>query len=297
MNRSLGSFALAASLLAATPLAAQVNLTYLHHFGPTPSDGRWLNPLIAGRDGALYGSTERGGPADQGTIYRLDTNSGARTVLFSFPASLANGVQPGGSLLYGSDGRLYGWMRSGGSSNKGTIFRLDRNGANYTGLRHLPHPPPAAAGLRVSLGHDSALIEGSDGRRLAFAPGHLDCALFELLSGGVWREIPGETGSGSRVAWLRVVAAGRWIATVDTREARLWAATVGRPAAAVSLDGGDSGAGTFLTSNGREWLFGSRAAGFARCRLTTNDTAAAKIPGPGAIESLDGPRKVFLLLV
>ena len=271
MNRIPGSFALAASLLAATPLAAQVNLTYLHHFGPTPSDGRWLNPLIAGRDGALYGSTERGGPADQGTIYRLDTNSGARTVLFSFPASLANGVQPGGSLLYGSDGRLYGWMRSGGSSNKGTIFRLDRNGANYTGLRHLPHPPPAAAGLRVSLGHDSALIEGSDGRRLAFAPGHLDCALFEFVSNGVWREIPGE--------------------------ARLWAATVGRPAAAVSLDGGDSGAGTFLTSNGREWLFGSRAAGFARCRLTTNETAAAKMPGPGAIESLDGPRKVFLLLV
>ena len=158
-------FALVTLLAVVTGLsAATPDLTYLHHFGPTPSDGYWLNPLVAGRDGALYGTTIRGGAANQGTIYRLDTNSGAHTVLFAFPTNSANGTQPGGPLIDGSDGLLYGWTTLGGTSNQGVIFRLDRTGSNYTVLRHLSQANPFNNGIRVSPTGAGAMIEASDGR-------------------------------------------------------------------------------------------------------------------------------------
>jgi uncharacterized repeat protein (TIGR03803 family) len=131
-------------------LRAQSGLTYLHHFGPRPSDGFWPNPLVAAADGAIYGTTTRGGAATQGTLYRLNTNNSTRTVLFEFSANPTNGNQPGGPLIHGSDGRLYG-TAEGGTNNRGVIFRIETNGANYTVLRHTTNAP-------------SSLIEASDGR-------------------------------------------------------------------------------------------------------------------------------------
>lgn len=155
---------IALCLLATHTPAAPVDLRYLHHFGPTPSAGYWLNPLVAGRDGAIYGTTIRGGAGNQGTIYRLETNGGARTVLFEFPANSTKGIQPGGPLIYGSDGLLYGWTFLGGASNQGVIFRLDRNGSNYSVLRHLSQANFSKNGINVSATGAGAMIEGSDGR-------------------------------------------------------------------------------------------------------------------------------------
>lgn len=164
MSLQLSSIVLAGFLLVADTFAAPVDFTTLHHFGPTPSAGYWLNPLVAGRDGAIYGTTIRGGAGDQGTIYRLETNTGARSVLFEFITNAANGVQPGGPLIHGSDGLLYGWTFLGGTSNQGVIFRLDRNGSNYTVLRHLSQPSFSKNGINVSATGSGAMIEGTDGR-------------------------------------------------------------------------------------------------------------------------------------
>ena len=102
-------------------------LTPLHFFdftdGADPS-----SKMIEARDGSLYGMTGLGGSAandptleGNGTIYRLTTN-GVFTSLVDFQGT--NGSKPGGPLVLGNDGNLYGTTSQGGPGGGGTIFRL-----------------------------------------------------------------------------------------------------------------------------------------------------------------------------
>lgn len=70
--------------------------------------------VIQARDGFLYGTSNRGGVFDVGTIYRMD-GAGSVTVLHSFQCSVAtNGCAPVSGLIQLSDGFLYGTTTSGG---------------------------------------------------------------------------------------------------------------------------------------------------------------------------------------
>jgi len=88
--------------------------------------------LLDGGDGYLYGVTRNGGTSGNGAFFRLTTN-GLATAVYSFPATAtnrsgiftnANGANPTGGLVRGSDGGFYGITWQGGPAGQGTVFKL-----------------------------------------------------------------------------------------------------------------------------------------------------------------------------
>jgi uncharacterized repeat protein (TIGR03803 family) len=79
--------------------------------------------LIFGSDGALYGTTALGGTHNQGTVFKLKP-TGTETVLYNFGSQSNDGSGPEATLIFGSDGALYGTTFSGGTSGNGTVFKL-----------------------------------------------------------------------------------------------------------------------------------------------------------------------------
>lgn len=108
--------------------------TVLHSFlGGT--DGAHPSGGMMSLNGKLYGTTREGGGAGCngfgcGTLFSLDPNTGAETVLYSFcsQANCADGEIPNGNLV-SVNGTLYGTTYSGGSTNCasscGVVFSLD----------------------------------------------------------------------------------------------------------------------------------------------------------------------------
>jgi uncharacterized repeat protein (TIGR03803 family) len=106
-----------------------------------------LAGLVSDADGNLYGSTELGGPHNQGTIFKL-SRSGKETILHSFTGR-ADGAAPYGNLIFDAQGNLYGTTYSGGTDGYGTVFKLDPKGTvtvlyGFTAKADGAHP---AAGL------------------------------------------------------------------------------------------------------------------------------------------------------
>ncbi len=91
--------------------------------GGTPNSG-----LAEGPDGNFYGTTEVGGSADAGIVYRV-TPTGKETLLHSFSTgTVADGSAPLGGIVAGSDGNFYGTTQFGGTNDFGTLFQIDANG-------------------------------------------------------------------------------------------------------------------------------------------------------------------------
>jgi uncharacterized repeat protein (TIGR03803 family) len=96
-------------------------LTTLYVFTGS-TDGASPSGLFLASDGNLYGDTLSGGANNQGTVFRV-TRTGSFTTLYSFAAT-GDGHQPQAALLQASDGNFYGTATSGGTSQKGTVFKL-----------------------------------------------------------------------------------------------------------------------------------------------------------------------------
>ena len=104
--------------------------TLLYSFGVGHADGIRPRDALLYRDGALYGTTEQGGSADHGTVFKVDPATGAETVLYNFTGG-ADGANPDGGLIY-QGGSLYGTTFEGGSFagncgaiGCGTVFKID----------------------------------------------------------------------------------------------------------------------------------------------------------------------------
>jgi uncharacterized repeat protein (TIGR03803 family) len=83
--------------------------------------------LIQDSSGNLYGTDSEGGAFGYGQVFKL-TPSGTFTTLHSFTGG-ADGGQPFGNLVFGSDGNLYGSASTGGSGNScqggcGVLFKV-----------------------------------------------------------------------------------------------------------------------------------------------------------------------------
>ncbi|HEV8046874.1 MAG TPA: choice-of-anchor tandem repeat GloVer-containing protein [Terriglobales bacterium] len=103
------------------------SLTVLHSFaGP---DG--ANPtavLVRDKAGNLYGTTGDGGAQNMGTVFEI-TTAGAEKVLYSFTGGSSDGSYPRAGVARDANGNLYGTTYSGGSANKGTVFKVTPAGA------------------------------------------------------------------------------------------------------------------------------------------------------------------------
>lgn len=78
-------------------------------------------------NGMLYGTTAEGGTYGYGTIFVIDPDTGAETVLYSFCGrqNCADGAYPRAALI-NVNGTLYGTTTSGGAkSYDGTVFAFD----------------------------------------------------------------------------------------------------------------------------------------------------------------------------
>ncbi len=89
-------------------------------------DGSEPTGLVAGSDGALYGTTEFHGRNGGGTAFKLNPDGSAFTVLHSFPGAEGDGQNPAASLVQGSDGAVYGMTKTSHTNSFATLFRLSR---------------------------------------------------------------------------------------------------------------------------------------------------------------------------
>lgn len=130
----------------------------LRSFTTNSADGDepW-GALVEGRDGALYGTTRLGGTSAAGTVFKLNKDGSGYTVLRRFTGTGGDGLRPCGKLVEGTDGALYGTTQSGGTSGRGTVFKLNPDGTGYAVVHRF-----------ASTGGDggqpySGMVEGRDG--------------------------------------------------------------------------------------------------------------------------------------
>jgi uncharacterized repeat protein (TIGR03803 family) len=134
----------------------------LYSFAGTNGDGRAPRAkLLEGSDGLLYGTTEYGGLTNSsyfgsGTIFRINKTGGGYLVLHQFTGA-DDGGNPYGGLVEGVEGYLFGTTFYGGTNDGGTVFKMDKQGADFTVLHNL-------SGLQGD-GRNSyaTLLKGTDG--------------------------------------------------------------------------------------------------------------------------------------
>ena len=102
------------------------NETVLHNFTGTPDGSYPFTGMVRDSAGNLYGTTQLGGAANLGAVYKLDT-SGHESVLYSFPGP-ADGSLPDAGVTADSSGNLYGTTYNGGPANAGVVYKLDTTG-------------------------------------------------------------------------------------------------------------------------------------------------------------------------
>jgi uncharacterized repeat protein (TIGR03803 family) len=126
--------------------------TLLRSFLPTVSDGAGANTNFGGAspEGVtlagtiIYGTANSGGSGGSGTVFSMQTNGSAFTVLKDFSAGSADGkggytnldgVSPNAGLLL-AGATLYGTTFYGGTNGLGTVFKVNTNGSGFSTLKH-----------------------------------------------------------------------------------------------------------------------------------------------------------------
>jgi uncharacterized repeat protein (TIGR03803 family) len=117
------------------------------------SDGAYPYAGLTFSNNMLYGTTENGGAgASNGTVFQINTNGTAYTVLKNFTSSPNGGANPKAVfILAGST--LYGTTQNGGSSGNGMAFIMNTDGTKFTVLTTFPGSSDGAspyAGLTMS---------------------------------------------------------------------------------------------------------------------------------------------------
>jgi uncharacterized repeat protein (TIGR03803 family) len=83
--------------------------------------------VVLDANGNFYGTTEKGGSAGNGVVYKIDS-TGSETVLHDFGGRPADGAHPKAGVIFDGSGNLYGTTSKGGAYGEGTVFELDSTG-------------------------------------------------------------------------------------------------------------------------------------------------------------------------
>lgn len=120
------------SLLGAGALAMPAEakgIDTLHRF--RVSDGSApVGALIQGSDGMLYGTTQRGGPANRGTVFKV-TPDGTATLIYDFSDPAVGGF-PMAGVYRDAHGNLFG--TTFGDGHSGTVFEIPADGSGAKAL-------------------------------------------------------------------------------------------------------------------------------------------------------------------
>jgi len=118
--------------------------------------------LTPGPGGLLYGTSQFGGAADDGTVFAFNPATNTLSLLHSFSGVSPDGGEPFGALTLGSDGLLWGTTFTSTNGDDptryGTVFNISLT-APFT----LTSYPFSTAEGELGYGYpSSAVIEGSD---------------------------------------------------------------------------------------------------------------------------------------
>ena len=120
--------------LAITPLVHAQTYEVLHNFAPIAGGEFPLAGVTRDAAGNLYGTTSEGGtgtvcgnPLGCGTVFTIST-AGVESVLYSFTGG-ADGSYPSSGVIRDATGNLYGETSTGGTTQRGTVFKVDSTGA------------------------------------------------------------------------------------------------------------------------------------------------------------------------
>ncbi len=174
--------------------------TFLHAFSGGADGGSVYAGVIQSTvDGNFYGTTNNGGivnsqfPDGTGTVFKI-TPSGTLTTLHTFTGG-ADGANPRGGLVQGTDGDFYGTTTTGDVSSLtpsgGTVFKITSAGA-LTTLHSLA--------LTEGSTPLAPLIQGNDGSFYGTAEsgGESDGTLFKITPSGALTVLYTFNGSDGR---------------------------------------------------------------------------------------------------
>jgi uncharacterized repeat protein (TIGR03803 family) len=183
----------------------QTPVTFNSANGAVPTD-----VLVQGTDGNLYGTTQYGGAANLGTVFKL-TQGGALTTIYSFCSKslCTDGSLPDAGLVQASNGNFYGTTFWGGSQDSGTIFKVTASGVLTT-----LHSFCSLARCADGTNPHAALTIGSDGNfygTMSKGGATNGGGVFKLTPGGTFTVLysfcsqsnctDGSTPQGSLIQW------------------------------------------------------------------------------------------------
>jgi uncharacterized repeat protein (TIGR03803 family) len=128
----------------------------LHQFANETGENPF-GSLIQTSDGSLVGMTYAGGTYNLGTIFKINTDGSAYTVLHSFDL-VHGGIPISCTLMQATDGTLFGMTTWGGFWQFGTIFKIQIDGTGFTMLYNLDGIP------------QGALVQGADNSLFGVTP-------------------------------------------------------------------------------------------------------------------------------
>ncbi|MGA3172364.1 MAG: choice-of-anchor tandem repeat GloVer-containing protein [Chthoniobacteraceae bacterium] len=231
--------------------------------------------VIQASDNNLYGTTETGGTAGDGTVYQL-TTSGSHVTLVSFSGS-DTGANPYSALIQGTDSYLYGTTETGGTNGSGTIFQISTSGSlntlySFTGGNDGGNPVGALLAGTNGTFYGTTVNGGSDGKG----------AIYQLVL------ITGSLGTTGSLNTIYSFTGGNdganpYCTLIDGTDGNFYGTTE---------VGGTNGSGTVFqfvpASSGTLGASGSLNTIYTFSAVTSGSNVDGANPFPGVIQGTDG---------
>jgi uncharacterized repeat protein (TIGR03803 family) len=107
----------------------------LHSFEGADGDGSYPVGSLLYSAGCLYGMTNMGGPADKGTIFKINPDGSGYQVLRALAGGPGDGEWPDGTLME-TAGIFYGVTNGGGPDEGGSLFQINPDGGGFAIIRY-----------------------------------------------------------------------------------------------------------------------------------------------------------------